>query len=117
MDGCRLRCLVVLVAMVLASGCGSARYIVKEADGGIVAIPANSEKNREKAVELMQQHFPAGYVIEREEETVVGRTTHHHVDHGTTVEGDQNRTTESGKTLATETTVANTEYRIFYRRR
>lgn len=117
MDGCRLRCLVILVALALTGGCGTARYIVKEADLGIVAIPANSEKNREKALALMQQHFPAGYVIEREEETVVGQTTHHHVDHGTTVQGDENRTTESGNTRATETIVSNTEYRIFYRRR
>ena len=49
--------------------------------------------------------------------TVIGQTTHHHVDHGTTVQGDENQTTETGEAHATETTVANTEYRIFYRRR
>jgi hypothetical protein len=117
MDGRRLCVGVVLCVLVVASGCASARYTVKDADSGIVAIPSNSEKNREKAIELMEQHFPEGYVIEREEETVIGQTTHHHVNHGTTIEGDANRTTESGQAHATETTVANTEYRIFYRRR
>jgi hypothetical protein len=117
MDDRHLCLIIVLCAMVLTGGCASARYIVKDPDGGIVGIPSNTKKNREKAVALMQQHFPAGYVIEREEETVIGQTTHHHVNHGTTIEGDKNRTTEAGQTHATETTVANTEYRIFYRRR
>lgn len=117
MNGRRLHLSVALTAMALTGGCASARYIVKEADGGIVAIPANSERNREKAVDLMQQHFPAGYVIEREEETVIGQTTHHHVDHAVTVQGGENQSTESAQSHATGTTVANTEYRIFYRRR
>ena len=116
MDG-RFYHLVVLIGLVLACGCATARHVVKDAEGGIVAIPSNSERNREKAVELMKQHLPEGYVIEREEETVIGQTTHQQVDHGSTIEGNEKRTSESGQTRATATTVANTEYRIFYRRR
>ena len=108
--------LVILFGLVLASGCAAARHIVKDADGGIVAIPSNSERNREKAIELMEQHFPGGYVIEREEETVIAQTTHHQVDHGATIEGEAKHTTESSQTRSTATTVPNTEYRIFYRR-
>ena len=94
---------------------GSFKLMMKDSSTGVVAIPANSERHREKAVELMQQHFPAGYVIEREEETVVGQTTHHHVDHGSTVEQHGKRYVETAQSHGTETTVDNTEYRIFYR--
>ena len=116
MDG-RSYHLIIVIGLLLAGGCASARHIMKDADGGIVAIPANSERNREKAIELMEHHLPEGYVIEREEETVIGQTTHQQVDHGATIEGDEKRSSESGQTRATATTVPNTEYRIFYRRR
>ena len=107
--------LLILLALNLTCGCATARHIMKDADTGIVAIPANSGRNREKAIELMEQHFPEGYIIEREEETVVGQTTHQQIDAGSTIEGDGKHT--SGQTRATATTVPNTEYRIFYRRR
>ncbi|TWU48824.1 hypothetical protein Poly51_47280 [Rubripirellula tenax] len=108
--------MVSFVAVIL-SGCGSARYVFKDSDLGVVAMPSNSERNREKALELMQQHFPDGYEIDREEETVVGLVTHEHVH------GDANRDkTKHGEVqfasaTSTATTTDKTEYRISYRRR
>ena len=116
MKGRVLALTATIMLLLTVSGCASARYVMKDASTGVVAISANSERHREKAVELMQQHFPAGYAIEREEETVVGQTTHHHVDHGSTIEQNGKRSVETGQVNGTETTVENTEYRIFYRR-
>ena len=86
MKGRVLAFTTTIMLLLAVTGSASARYVMKDASTGVAAIPANNERHREKAVELMQQHFPAGYIIEREEETVVGQTTNHHVDHGSTVE-------------------------------
>ena len=68
---------LVLVVVVL-SGCsssGSARYVVRDMTGGVVAIPYDSEKNRAKAHDLMLAHCPKGYEIIRQEEVVTGQVT------------------------------------------
>ncbi len=74
----RLLALVVL----LAGGCGQARYVMKDQWGGVVAIPNNSNRwpayNRKHAEELMAQQFPQGYVIEGENEVVVGQQSQVH---------------------------------------
>ena len=53
--------------------------MMRNQDYGVVAIPGNYNswplKYRESAEELMAEHFPAGYVIDHEEEYVVGQTT------------------------------------------
>lgn len=108
---------MVTCILGIFSGCSSARYVLKEPDTGVIAIASDTPRNREKATALMAQHFPAGYVIDREEETVIGQVTHHQTDHGKSVEIDTNRSVESGQSSATATTVDKTEYRIFYRRR
>jgi hypothetical protein len=71
----------VLAPLVLigSSGCGNARYIVQDSYGGVVAIPANTNSwptnYRDEAEKLMKKKCPLGYVIDREEEVVVGQTT------------------------------------------
>lgn len=62
-------------------GCAHARLVEKHADGsGVVAIPANTNswptRHRRRAEELIAQQCPSGYVIEREQEVVVGTVTH-----------------------------------------
>ena len=69
--------------LVVLSGCSSARYVSSEPNGGVVAIPHNSNSwpdyNRKHAEELMKQQCPEGYVIDREAEVVVGSTEHTNV--------------------------------------
>ena len=113
-----LYCLSVLVAL---SGCASARYVLKDAESGVVAIPANSDSwpshHRQKAEELMRQQFPDGYVIELEEEAVVGQQTSFNEDSdGGSVKLGKFEI-GSGKRSGTQTTVNQAEWRIHYRRR
>ena len=97
--------LVILLAFgaIGFTGCQSARYVLKEADHGVVAIPSNGTwpvNHREKADILMHQHFPTGYDILREEEVSVGAETSTHAS-------------ESSSFTQTRDT---TEWRISYRR-
>ncbi|MCA9185630.1 MAG: hypothetical protein R3E01_34990 [Pirellulaceae bacterium] len=66
---------IALLAFLSAAGC--ARQVLRTADYGVVAIPSNTNvwplRYRTKAEKIMGQHFPEGYVIEREQEEVVGQ--------------------------------------------
>ena len=98
--------LVILLAGSTFSfaGCQNARYVLKEANHGVVAVPSSENgpvDHREKAEMLMQQHFPGGYDIVREEEVAVGAETSTHMGESTSI------------TLVRDAT----EWRISYRRR
>src|SRR5882672_790752 len=77
----RVRAALLLAPLFLAGtiGCGSARYVMQDQHGGVVAIPSNNNSwpthYRDEAEKMMKQKCPQGYVIEREEEVVVGQTT------------------------------------------
>ncbi len=122
MNRVRVAMLVAAVIAVGVSGCQSARYVLRESDRGIVAIPANTNfwpwKHREGAEKLMQQHFPAGYKIDREFEEVVGKTTTAGEDSdGQTVQLAEGLVTlDTAQRRSTSTTTDVTEYRIEYRR-
>ncbi len=104
------------------AGCSSARYVLRESDRGIVAIPANTNnwpwKHRDDAEKLMQQHFPVGFQINREAEAVVGKTT----TSGEDTDGQKVLlagglvTLDNGQRRSTSTTTDVTEYRIEYHR-
>jgi len=98
--------LIILLAgsAIGFTGCQSARYVLKEADHGVVAIPSMETwpvNHREKADMLMHQHFPTGYDVVREEEVSVGAESSTH-------------SSESSSFTQTRDT---TEWRISYRRR
>jgi len=67
---------IVWAALAMGSiplvGCASARHVQNFPDGGVVAIPANSNHwpfyYRNKALELIQESAPTGYEIVMEEE-------------------------------------------------
>lgn len=61
----------VILSILMLTGCQSARYVVRESDHGVVAIPVGSERYRREAEELMQEHFPDGFTIVREEAVLV----------------------------------------------
>ena len=121
----RGRVVLSLLAALIAvgvSGCQSARYVLRDSDRGIVAIPANTNiwpwKHREDAEKLMNQHFPAGYRIDREFEEVVGKTTTSGEDtDGQTIQlAEGLLTLDTGRRRSTSTTTDVTEYRIEYHR-
>lgn len=79
MDGAFL-CGGLILASVDLSGCAGARHVQVDKDGGVVAIPSNTNAwptyYRDKAEALIRQKCPNGYVIEREEEAVTGTVMH-----------------------------------------
>jgi hypothetical protein len=70
---------LVVASLLALTGCTSARYISMEPDGGVVAIPSNTNTwpnfYRDQAVELIKKRCP-DYVLVHEEEVVTGQTTH-----------------------------------------
>lgn len=69
-----LRTLIVLVTVTSFAGCktpAEARYVFRSPDIGVVAMPADTPENRERAFALMQSHFPEGYEIVAEGEEAV----------------------------------------------
>lgn len=109
-----------VACLAALSGCASARYVAKDGESGVIAIPQNSNswmgRHRDKAEALMAEHFPTGYVIEREEESVIGQKTDFQKDRdgGSVKLGKFEIGT--GTTSGTSTTINQTEWRIYYRR-
>jgi hypothetical protein len=104
--------LLFAAALVVAglSGCASpARYIDRTPDGGIVAIPANTDYfptyNRSAAIEKIKEHVGPNYEITWEGEVAKGQQT---------VSNQQ----INGKTESSVTTTQDLkEYQIAYRRK
>jgi hypothetical protein len=99
----RMLCLLAVFAL---TGCGTARVVTRDFDGGVVAIPENSNSwpyyYRDKAKELIKEDCPDGqYVIAKEEEVTIGTVTTEHTP------SDSAHTTETRN---------RTEYRIYYKK-
>jgi hypothetical protein len=98
----RLLCLLAVFAL---TGCGTARVVTRDSEGGVVAIPENTNLwpfyYHDKAMELIKEDCPHGYVIAKEEEVVTGTVTTEHMP--------------SDATHSTETR-NRTEYRIYYKK-
>jgi hypothetical protein len=87
----RLVCFAVAYASGSLVGCGQVRLIRDAPDGGVVAIPNNSNQwpsyYRNRAEYLMKRKCPEGYVIVNEEEGVDnpatrdGRKPHEHFEY------------------------------------
>jgi hypothetical protein len=111
-----VRLAAVGLCLLAAMGCASgARYIVRQPNGGMVSIPENSDVwptyYRSKADELMKKQFPGGYVVDREEEVVVGQTSTNHQSTDTHKVGPF---TVDAQTQNAVETHDKTEYRITY---
>lgn len=114
--------LLLLTVAIWGMGCQSARVISKDESGGVISIPANTDawpfRYRSKANELLAQHCPEGYVIEREEEVITGQRTIVEQDEQNRTQQISKRTSLSmGNTTTTETTSDVTEWRIHYRKK
>lgn len=90
------------------SGCATARYVERHADGGVVAIPENSNHwptyYRQAALDLITQHVGPHYEILEEREVVVGQQT------------NNNQQVGPDFLAGITTTRELTEWRIAYRR-
>ena len=108
---------LLIITSLFVTGCTSARYVSRDQERGVIAIPSISTwpvDHREKALALMQAHFPQGYIIEKEEEVVIGTETQNHTDVHAHEIGNSNIYL-GGETTHT-TTTDKTEWRITYRR-
>ncbi len=82
--------------------CGSARFVTVDGSGGVIGMPNNGESSREKAVKMMSEKCPNGFLIDREEEAQVGTVTSSNTNYG------------RYSTNGTQTTRAETEWRITF---
>lgn len=105
------------------SGCGSARYVEKNADSGIIAIPSNADfwpmKHRTAALDKIHQHVGPNYEIVEEKEVVTGVTTHHNqqITREPTFNTEVPFLDAEKQTVMNSTTSTDrTEWRIAYRR-
>jgi len=68
------RALLILGAalLLLTTACGSARQVLVEPGGGVVALTANSDSLRKEALGIIARQCRGGYEITLEEEVPVG---------------------------------------------
>jgi hypothetical protein len=68
------------LTVVLLAGCASPRFVQVDGQGGIVALPENSNVwptyHRDKAEAMISKRCRNGYVIVREEEVATGSVAH-----------------------------------------
>jgi hypothetical protein len=105
---------VVLLGLI---GCSEARLVMRDQYGGVVAIPANSDRwpsyNRKNAEELMSKQCPEGYVIESESEVQTGQRTV--VQNGPPRTASSYNVVVAGTQTQEISTDRVTEYRIVFR--
>ncbi len=116
---------IPFLVFLLAAGCATttARPILRDRDGGVVAIPDNSDRfpdyNRSQAEDLIREHVGKNFEIVREEEYVIGPVT-------TSVTNFTKRPAlgwlipwrwnDRATTTSTSATRNQTEYRLQYRK-
>lgn len=113
--------LLIVVVVIACTGC-SVRQVYRDSSGGVLALPVNANawpfNYRDEAEQVMQRQFPQGYEITHEGEEVVGETTFYdeEVDSGIELFGGL-ISLGPRNVWGTETTSAETEYRIHYQGR
>jgi hypothetical protein len=110
--------------LVGLTGCGGARMVSSGPNGGVVAIPSNTDAwplhYRQEAEKLMAQKCPQGYTIDQEEEVVVGQqTTNQQSTNSQTQDLINRKQLPAGSVTSTDTTHTTTtqnltEYRITF---
>ena len=97
------------LALAALAGCASARLVVVEPGGGVVAVHSNDAANRAKALELIAAQCPGGHEIVREEEVVTGTE----VTNESSTEID--KAFSEARTTQRVSTRTRTEWRITFR--
>lgn len=107
-NGARIAWLALAMCAWGMTGCASARYVERQADSGVVAIPENSNHwptyYRQAALDLIEKHVGPHYEILEEREVVVGQQT------------SNNQQIGPDFLAGLSTTRELTEWRIAYRR-
>lgn len=71
---------IMYLALLLSVGCAGPRFVQVSSDEAVVAMPDYSNcwphYYRDNAEKMLKSRFPSGYVIEKEEEVVVGTRTY-----------------------------------------
>lgn len=67
--------LAVLGGIMLLVGCGSYRYVYRNANGGTIALKGDRDSAMEKARDAMKSHCRGPYTITEEGEVVIGTDT------------------------------------------
>ena len=68
-------CAVLPLVALAAVGCGNARFVHKDADGGVIAAGSNSHWDHRRAEEMIREHVGPHYQIVDEKEVVTGQET------------------------------------------
>jgi hypothetical protein len=112
----------VLLSLFVLTGCGTARVVSRDASGGVVAIPENSNywptSYRDKAMALIKKDCPDAVIV-REEEVVIGKVTTDRQDTETSTRDLNKRvggTLTTTDTTRTKESHDQTEWRITYRK-
>jgi hypothetical protein len=121
----RIVALLVLAALAAGNtGCSTAHYVVKDADSGVVAIPANSDSwpfhYLQDAKALIRQHVGPDFEIVREYSAVTGnQVSNQERTQRQQLPNKRNPNLPGEVDVTTGTTTSNqvTEWRIEYRRR
>lgn len=112
----------VLLGMIsVAGGCASpAHYIEQKADGGVVAIPDNSNTwpnyNVRAARELIAKHVGPNFEIVDQYQVKTGQTTRNEQQTNTDQTANRRNPSERQTTTGVTTTQDTTEWRIVYKK-
>ncbi len=121
----RLMLASLFILAVTSGGCATpARYIERQPDSGVIAIPTNTNAwpsyNRNDAFALIQKHVGSDYEIVEEREVATGQTTHQNqlVDQQPGFNPGNPLFASQRQTVQQSTTTQDvTEWRIAYRKR
>lgn len=102
----KLTVIVLFLLFLSMWGCATARYVMIEGGNGVIAIPANIDLHRQRAYELMEAHCSGGFVIDREEEAVIGSET--------SGSSDSYEEENGSSQWFSESTTVETEWRIHF---
>ncbi|MDY3552282.1 hypothetical protein R5W24_001362 [Gemmata sp. JC717] len=114
----------VLGCVTNLMGCASARYVSKQGDSGVVAIPSNTNsppfRYRQEAEELMRKHVGPDFEIVDEREVVTGSRVMNNQETQTQMTPNKKQPNMPGERISTNgmvTSTNTTEYQITYRKR
>ena len=109
--------IVGLLPLLMAIGCQQARFVQRDANGGIIAV--SSDRERMRAMKLIEKEYGKDFVIESEGEVITGQSTVNNTDENRQSElnlANPFRPVERVNSQTTTTTTDVKEWQIRFRR-